>query len=156
MKCSAHQQQHSGSLFGHAVSLALVPNGATHIWYHVAPRHKKSSGLPHKSPPNQALQRATSQLRCWHASKTVSRIPWYPVESFRTHIACEGVLNIFYPRTQIGFHMEPDPDIRRSTCFPFQLCRSKYSLVDSLAINSLFNDVTIENITPITTTHQVV
>ena len=66
------------------------------------------------------------------------------------------LLNIFYPRTQIGFHVEPDPDIRQSTGFPFQLCMSKESPVDSLEINSLFNDVTIENITPITTTYQVV
>ena len=68
----------------------------------------------------------------------------------------ETMLHIFYPRTQIGFHVEPDPDIRRSTCLPFQLCTSKDSSVDSLAINSLFNDVTIENITPITTKYQVV
>ena len=32
----------------------------------------------------------------------------------------------------------------------------KNSPVDSIAINSLFNDVTIENITPITTMYQVV
>ena len=57
------------------------------------------------------------------------------------------LLNIFYPRTQIGFHVEPYRDIRRSTCFPFQLYTSKNLPVYSLAINSLFNEVTIENIT---------
>ena len=66
------------------------------------------------------------------------------------------MLNIFYPRTQIGFHVEPDPDIRRRTCFPFQLCTYKNSPVDSIAINSLFNDVTIKNITTNTTMYQVV
>ena len=66
------------------------------------------------------------------------------------------MLNIFYPRTQIGFHVELDPDIRRSTGFTFKLSMYKNSPVDSIAINSLFNDVTIENITPTTATYQVV
>ena len=66
------------------------------------------------------------------------------------------LLNIFFPRTQIGFHGEPDPYIRRSTCFTFKLSTYKNSPVDSITINSLFNDVTIENITPTPTTYQIV
>ena len=31
------------------------------------------------------------------------------------------MLNIFYLRTHMGFHVEPDPDIRRSTCCPLQI-----------------------------------
>ena len=60
-------------------------------------------------------------------------------------------LNIFYPRTQIGFHVEPDAHIRQSMCFTFKLSTYKNSPVDSIAINSLFNDATIENITTTTT-----
>ena len=86
------------------------------------------------------------QLRACH----MAIFPWEAIKNFT------GLLNIFYPRTQIGLHVEPDPDIRQSTCFPFQLCTYKNLPVDSIAINSLFNDVTIDNITPITTTYQVV
>ena len=41
------------------------------------------------------------------------------------------VLNIFYLRTQMGFHVKPDPDIRRSTCCPLQLWTRENSPIDN-------------------------
>ena len=82
---------------------------------------KKGEGLNLYSPASiteslpEEVRGHTKQIERWDVKRGCG------VLRFTGWRQLPPLLNIFYLRTQMGFHVEPDPDIRRSTCCPLQL-----------------------------------